>query len=96
MRTLFDRRAFFAVSFAVFVGMAIGCAAAAVAPERNAAALGPGDWVCYAVDGFPDVATAASGARSVTDGMNRVAPSVPSGTVVTPTEDAHGYVCVKY
>jgi hypothetical protein len=63
-----------------------------------------GEWDCFVVDRFPDVADARSwdGSANIRTGLNQVARHVPAGTVlaVTPKTSSNGsypsVACVKY
>lgn len=83
----------------------MGCGAAAIAPMAVTwAQPPPGQWQCFAVEGFPDIqkARAADNAANIGTGLNQVAAHVPAGTVlaVTPYGSGSGsyasVACVKY
>ena len=88
----------------VLVGIALGCAASAVRPvSQGLAQPGSGLWECFVVDRFPDPEDARSWGPAVdlTQGLNRVASHVASGTVlaVSPKSGSGSYAsvtCVKY
>ena len=84
----------------LLVGIAIGCAGAAVLPlSRVDAQPQPGNWTCFVIDRFPDASAAAnwSGAQDVTRGLNQVARHVPPGAVIAPQiNPGTSLVCVKY
>src|SRR4051794_18289411 len=62
----------------MFVGILVGCGAAAVAPTAiSNAQPRQGAWGCYVADRFPDVRAAAdwSGSVGVKQGLDQVAPN---------------------
>jgi hypothetical protein len=79
----------------VLAGVLVGCGAGATVAASWA---GPtaGTWECYSINEFPDTADAAStgNARALSEGLQRVAPSSPAGTVL-PLSDGRSYVCAK-
>ncbi len=88
----------------LLLGLIGGGLASRLVPSANAG----GGWQCYVVDRLPDEAKAADwrGAKNVTDGLNKVSPGSPSGTLLTlqyPTAGAAwaggggdvGLICAK-
>jgi hypothetical protein len=86
-------------------GVVLSCGAAAVAPMATSwAQPASGKWQCFVVDRLPDIDEARSweGASNITDGLNRIALHVPSGTVLSVTPQSSHYgsyasvACIKY
>ncbi len=84
----------------VGLGLAVGCAAATVNPTSVTVATaqtGAGDWQCYRVKGFPNVAEASADAADMTASMNAVAPRATPGQVIQMSRvgTKWNYLCVK-
>jgi hypothetical protein len=93
------------VAALVFVGVALGCGASAVAPIAvSRAQARAGSWDCFVVDRLPELTEARSWgpAANITEGLNRAAPEAATGTMisVTPKSSRDGasasVTCVKH
>ncbi len=88
----------------VGLGLAMGCAAAAVKPTSVSVATAQataGRWQCYEVIELPDLQEAAAEAKDFTASMNRIAPNAAAGQLIQLSKDHHAgsggnnYLCVK-
>ena len=85
----------------VGLGLAVGCAAAAVKPTSVGVATAQataGKWQCYRVHDFPDVQEAAKEGKDYTASMNKIAPGAAQDQLIQIGASGGGnpnYLCVK-